>query len=183
MQALQTLMDEHRLIEQAIGALTAYAREVAAGAGHPHADLAELVAFIQGFADRLHHGKEENILFRAMAEHGMPTDGGPLAVMLWEHGHGREYTGQLAALADSGQAWGPDQREALLRAANGYGQLLLAHIQKEDNVLYPMSLRVIPAGAWDNIQAEFEAFDSDPGNAAAAADFRASAERLAARYR
>ena len=67
MAALQVLMDEHRVIERAIAALAAYARAVARGSDLPRSDLAGLVGFLKGYADEHHHGKEEDILFRAMA--------------------------------------------------------------------------------------------------------------------
>jgi hemerythrin-like domain-containing protein len=182
MHPLQLLMEEHRVIEQAIGVLSAYARQVGEGKDHPRADLAELVAFIREFADRHHHGKEEDILFRAMASHGMPVDAGPLAVMLAEHDQGRRYAQALAELAAGAGAWDDPARQRLSAAANGYAQLLLAHIQKEDSVLYPMASRIIPAEAWGPIASEFEAFEADPENAARASRFVSAAATLTERY-
>jgi hemerythrin-like domain-containing protein len=182
MNPIQVLMDEHRVIEQAIGALGAYADAVVAGADHPREDLAELVAFIRGFADRHHHGKEEDILFRVMAEEGMPTHAGPLAVMLFEHEQGRQLTAALGELAESDGAWTGTQRDELDQIAYGYAQLLLAHIQKEDNILYPMADQRLGKEAWNHIDAAFEAFESEPDNIAAAARFRESARNLAERY-
>jgi hemerythrin-like domain-containing protein len=36
-----------------------------------------------------HHGKEEEILFPLLEKKGIPADGGPLGVMLMEHGRAR----------------------------------------------------------------------------------------------
>lgn len=182
MHPLQVLMEEHRVIEQAIGALSAYARQVAEGAEHPRSDLAELVAFIREYADRHHHGKEEDILFRAMASHGMPLEAGPLAVMLAEHDQGRAYTQALAELVASEGTWDEKARQKLVSAANGYAQLLLTHIQKEDGVLYPMASRVIPPDAWGPIASEFEAFEAEPDHAARASRLVSAAATLADRY-
>jgi hemerythrin-like domain-containing protein len=182
MNPIQVLMDEHRVIEQAIDALGAYSDAVVAGADHPREDLAELVAFIRGFADRHHHGKEEDILFRVMAEEGMPTHAGPLAVMLFEHEQGRQLTAALGELAESDGAWTGMHRDELDQIAYGYAQLLLAHIQKEDNILYPMADQRLGKEAWNHIDAAFEAFESEPDNIAAAARFRESARNLAERY-
>jgi hemerythrin-like domain-containing protein len=183
MNPLQVLMDEHRVIERAIGALSAYARQVGEGAEHPRADLAELVAFIREYADRHHHGKEEDILFRAMAAQGMPVEAGPLAVMLAEHDQGRAYTQALAKLAAGEGHWDEKSRQELASAAIGYAQLLLAHIQKEDGVLYPMASQVIPEEAWEPIATEFEAFETNSANAARASRFVSAAATLAERYR
>lgn len=182
MTALQVLMDEHRVIERAIAALAAYARAVARGADLPRSDLAGLVGFLQGYADAHHHGKEEDILFRAMADHGMPDDSGPLAVMLAEHTEGRRLTGVLAGLAGGDAAWDQDQRRRLLFAATGYARLLEGHIQKEDRVLYPMAAQMLPEEAWQAIESEFADFQTGPGRAEQAARFEHLARELADRY-
>ena len=182
MNPLQCLMDEHRLIEKVIDALTAYAKAVHGGADHPREDLADAVAFIQGYADAHHHGKEEDILFRAMAEQGMPTDMGPLGVMLQEHEEGRGYTRALAEIAKAAGPWDEEQRKKLSWAATSYGSLLRQHIQKEDQVLYPMADQMLPEAVWRHLESAFEAFESDPENTKRAQDLRGKAERLVARY-
>ena len=182
MNALEVLMDEHRVIERAIAALAAYARAVARGADLPRSDLAGLVGFLQRYADEHHHGKEEDILFRAMMDHGMPAETGPLAVMLAEHTEGRRLTGVLAGLAEGDAAWDQDQRRTLLFAATGYDRLLTGHIQKEDRVLYPMAAQMLPDEAWPAIESEFEDFQAGPGRAEQAARFERVARELADRY-
>jgi len=182
MDSLQVLMEEHRVIERAISALTGYARAVARGTDHPRQDLAELVSFLQDYADAHHHGKEEDILFRTMVDHGMPVDGGPLAVMLAEHTEGRRFTGVLAELAAEDSAWDSEQQRRLLLAAMRYAQLLRGHIQKEDRVLYPMASQMLPESAWQQIDSEFSTFQMAPGRAEQAVRFERLAAELAARY-
>jgi len=175
-------MAEHRVIERALSALTAYARAVANGADLPRSDLAGLVRFLQDYADAHHHGKEENILFRAMADHGMPIDGGPLAVMLAEHTEGRRLTRVLAEMTAGEVAWDQEQRRSLLFAATGYARLLKQHIGKEDRVLYPMAAQMLPEDAWRHIESEISAFQSAPDSAERAARLERAVQELAARY-
>lgn len=181
MTAIQILMDEHRVIEHAISALTTYARAVANGADLPRPDLTLFVGFLQDYADANHHGKEEDILFRAMAVNGMPVDGGPLAVMLAEHTEGRRLTGLLAELAAGEAAWDQEQRRRLLFAATGYARLLKEHIQKEDRILYPMAVRMLPGEVWRQIEEEFSAFQAAQ-RAEQVARLKRTAEELADRY-
>ena len=53
---------------------------------------------------QLHHGKEEDILFAAMAENGFPTEGGPIAVMLAEHVRGRAFIQAMAQAVEGSRA-------------------------------------------------------------------------------
>lgn len=182
MNSLRVLMDEHRVIERAISALSAYARAVARGADLPRQDLADLVSFLQEYADAHHHGKEEDILFRSMVDHGMPLDGGPLAVMLAEHTEGRRLTRVLAELVADDSGWNPEQRRRLLLTASNYARLLGGHIQKEDRVLYPMATQMLPESAWQAIESEFSSFQAAPQRVEQAARLERLAGELADRY-
>ncbi len=46
--------------------------------------------FFREFADRCHHGKEEDMLFEVMIESDFNREAGPVAVMLYKHDVGRE---------------------------------------------------------------------------------------------
>jgi hemerythrin-like domain-containing protein len=182
MSAIEVLMDEHRVIERTLTTLTAYARAIANGADLPRADLAKLVDFLREYADAYHHGKEEDILFRAMVDNGMPKESGPLAVMLSEHAEGRRLTGSLADLAVGEASWDPEERRRLLFAATGYARLLRQHIQKEDCVLYPMATRMLSDDVWQRIESEFSAFTAAKQRADHADHLKGITRQLADRY-
>lgn len=182
MSSLHVLMGEHRVIERAISALTAYARGISRGNDLPRHDLAGFVKFLQDYADTHHHGKEEDILFRTMMDHGMPVEGGPLGVMLAEHTEARRLTGALAELAAGDAPWDSEQRRRLLFAATGYARLLKDHIQKEDRILYPMADRMLPDEAWQQIESEFSAFQASPQRMERADRLERMVGELADRY-
>jgi hemerythrin-like domain-containing protein len=138
MEAIETLMSEHRNILAAIEALTAFAVTARRG-DEDRAELGRFVRFIKEYADAHHHAKEEGVLFEAMVEAGFPRQAGPIGMMLQEHGVGRQYVSVLAALGAQAGAWTAEDRERLDAAASGYAELLRAHIHKEDAILYPMA--------------------------------------------
>ena len=61
------LMMEHRLIEKGIAVLRQEAERIAQGGKVDLLIIDTLVDFIRTYADRTHHGKEEDILFRYLA--------------------------------------------------------------------------------------------------------------------
>ncbi len=157
-KAIQILMSEHRVIEGVLGALERYATLVRSGLAVERPTVARFASFFRDFADTAHHGKEEDILFRKMAENGFPTESGPIAVMLHEHVLGRRY---VASFRGVGEGTGPveaPERGLVLGASDEYIPLLLAHIQKEDNILYPMSARVISEAEFERMAEAFERF-------------------------
>lgn len=163
MDPIRVLMTEHRLIERVLDAARGYAARLAdptAGAP-PRTDLTRIAAFIRGFADAHHHGKEEEILFAAMMEHGFSRTTGPLAVMLADHAEGRRLTGVVREIgARAGDLTATERRDAAA-ALEAYAALLSAHIHKEDQILYPMAERALAGEPWEAVAARCAAFDAD----------------------
>ncbi len=139
MRATEDLVQEHQGIKRMLAILERMAERLTASQPVAINDLRESLDFIQGFADRCHHAKEEDLLFPAMEAAGMPHRTGPIAVMLHEHGQGRTFVqGMVAAVP----RYAADDRAAartLAESIRGYTTLLAAHIDKEDHVLYPMA--------------------------------------------
>jgi hemerythrin-like domain-containing protein len=125
--ATADLRHEHEVILRALGVLERAADVLAAGQPLSESTLADLVQFLQTFADRCHHGKEEDHLFPAMRAKGM---GGTLAVFLEEHEEGRGYLRTLASGASTAE------RAA---AARRYVGMLREHIERENEVLFPLA--------------------------------------------
>lgn len=121
------LRDEHEVILQALAVLERVADRLASGRPVNDSTLTDLVQFLQTFADRCHHGKEEDQLFPAMRAKGA---GGPLALFLEEHEEGRRYLRTLSSSAPSAE------RAA---AARRYVGMLQDHIERENEVLFPMA--------------------------------------------
>jgi hemerythrin-like domain-containing protein len=165
MDAIETLMNEHRTIEQVIDALVGFAGEVRRKGSTERDELRGFVTFLREFADAHHHGKEEDILFRTMVEHGFPRNGGPIFVMLHEHDQGRALIAAMAAKLDGDAPWTSADHQDLAQAAAGYAQLLHAHIHKEDAVLYPMAEQHLPPEVLERVAAECEAFEAKQAGA------------------
>ncbi len=182
MEAIDTLMTEHRLIERVVGALVSFADEACRGETDGRAELDRFVTVIRELADGRHHGKEEQILFAAMVETGFPSNGGPIAVMLLEHDQGRSLVRALAELAARPAPWTLADRDRLAAASRGYADLLLSHIQKEDRILYPMARQRLPREIQERVDADCAAFQAREIESGAYARLLRLGEDLAASW-
>jgi hemerythrin-like domain-containing protein len=182
MDAIETLMNEHRLIESVLDALVAFADEVRRKTTDDKEELGRFVAFIREFADACHHGKEEDILFAAMIEAGFPRQGGPIAVMLFEHDQGRALVRQLAALSQQEAPWSADDRQRVAEAAYGFSQLLHGHIHKEDAILYPMAEQRLPPDVLARVSADCERYEQRKTGSGEHERLHRLAEELVARH-
>ena len=149
---------EHRVIEKVLDSLERVLKD---GLPVERQTVARYAEFFREFADRCHHGKEEEMLFVELARHGMPVEGGPLGCMRHEHDAGRALVRELASLGDGDGPLSYDERQQLGRAAGQLIELLRAHIQKEDEVLFPMAARMLPGPTIDELGARFDAFQRD----------------------
>jgi hemerythrin-like domain-containing protein len=139
MSTTQILQDEHRIIERVLDCLEKLAARCRAD-GKLDAETARgAIEFFRGFADRCHHGKEESHLFPMMEQRGFSPDAGPTAVMRQEHVQGRELVSAMADAVDSASAGEAAGVEAFLGAAHGFINLLRQHINKENQILFPMA--------------------------------------------
>ena len=110
----------------------------------------ELIYFLKTFADKCHHGKEEDHLFKALNAKGISSEGGPIAVMLYEHKLGREY---ISLMDKSLEA--KDLADFKTNATK-YRDLLISHIGKENNVLFMMTDKLLDEAAQNDLFEKFE---------------------------
>ncbi len=180
--AIETLMTEHRLIEQVLGSFEAFASNLQNEAEASRQTVTDYADFFRNFADTCHHGKEEERLFTTMTEFGFPREFGPIAVMLSEHAEGRAHVKALAEIGERHGALSGAERAAVIEHARAYVPLLRAHIVKEDNILYPMAAQTIPEDRMNALGASFEAFEQDVMGGGTHEAFHALAERLVDQY-
>lgn len=164
------LREEHRIILRALALLETAAGRLADSGALPPGWWETLHGWLRAFADLNHHGKEEQHLFPALVEQGVPGDGGPVGVMLEEHTEGRAL---MAAMAT-----GPASARAA--TARRYIALLRAHIEKENAVLLPLADAVLDPPAQQLVARGFEKVEAEQGPAAASDIAEAALDRLAA---
>jgi hemerythrin-like domain-containing protein len=150
---IDTLMAEHRIIEKVLDAV-----ELAAEREMPVSFYERALDFLAAFADRCHHGKEEERLFPVLETHGIPREMGPIGVMCDEHVLGRGHIKRMREQLRLGS------RDALCRESLEYVALLRQHIRKEDDVLFQMARQVIRDDEMKKLAGAFEEADghADP---------------------
>jgi hemerythrin-like domain-containing protein len=151
MRPTDDLKSEHEAVMVLLGILGKVSEGLESNGAVPQEHLDQMLDFLRGFVDKCHHGKEETALFPAMEAAGVLREGGPIGVMLAEHEMGRGFVRQMAAAGNDGAAFA--------RAGRGYVALLTQHIQKENNVLFPMADKVLTAETQQRLECEFETIE------------------------
>ncbi len=142
MNATDDLIHEHKIILAIMEAAEREARSIQTTGKVNTATLNKIVDFCQVFLDRCHHGKEEEYLFPLLEQRGVARQGGPIGVMLHEHETGRQRLQAIAATLPPAGSGDQQAAVALADELMAYAALLRAHIDKENNVLFPMAERL-----------------------------------------
>lgn len=159
----KVLMEEHQIILKGLDCLEKICQEVDK-TGKVNKSAAERVLdFIRNFADKCHHGKEEDKLFVAMGEQGFPTQGGPIGCMLDEHQEGRQC---VKAMLDSLEKASEGDKESLnlfVQNAEAFVELLRNHIHKEDYILFPMADQSLSSEEMEKLRRAFQKVEEEAG--------------------
>ncbi len=185
MKATEMLKEEHRGVKLALRILDQLAARIADNPGGESAahteDFAKLIEFSRVFVDKCHHAKEEEVLFPALLAAGLPREGGPVQVMLAEHAAGRNLVAAMEAALTRYRS-GALAAAALSEAARDYAELLTNHIDKEDNVLYPIADARIGADIQAGMVEAFENIEADRIGAGTHARFHEMLKEFKSKY-
>ena len=152
-KATEMLSEEHRVIERVLAVVEKLTQTPVESAIE---NWKKALDFFRYFADQCHHLKEEQVLFPAMEEHGIPRDGGPVGMMLMEHEEGRTYVRSMLAAIALVETKNEAAKEILVDKAKAYLRLLKDHIQKEDEILFKIADDVISPAEQKQLLRSFE---------------------------
>lgn len=123
----------------------------------------DAITFIREFADKIHHQREEEILF-----HYLITHGGKAAEtlvrqgMLIEHDQARFYVKELErAVQRYALKKGAHDKLSILAFGKSYCELLRRHIDKENNTVYPFAERILSNDLFANMSEEDITFQNN----------------------
>jgi hemerythrin-like domain-containing protein len=162
MNPISELKNEHEAVLMTLNVLQRIATTIRdTGRIDQPEDVEQLLDFFQVFVDTCHPGKEEEHLFPVLEQLGVSRDGGPIGVMLREHEQGRgEVRGMGSALA-AYRGGDPSAAAAFASHAAAYIELLRRHIDKEDNVLFPIADSRLSAVRRISLEEAFEKVEQE----------------------
>ncbi len=132
-----SLRNDHKLIEKVLHALDTTIKLLKDGKQIPEQILLPTLDFTQNFTDVCHHGKEEEALFPALEKAGLPTNMGPIHMMLIDHKRTKEIAGHIGAASKKYLENGDS--DYLIEVLELYVQHVNEHLWKENNRLFMMA--------------------------------------------
>ena len=160
----QVMVDEHKLILRMITLVEKNTALLEQGKFRNWQFYLDAVDFIRNYADRFHHAKEEDVLFSELVKNGMPEKQSPIEAMHMEHDQGRAHVRAIEEAARKALDGEIGQGTVIAKHAKGYAELLRGHIEKENDILYPLAERILPEGVRSGMLTAYEVAESStPG--------------------
>ena len=160
MLPIAPLMIEHRLIERMLAVIKTALGQIEGEKKVDPLFVDAAVDFIRVYADRTHHGKEEDILFRELVKKKLtPEHARLLEELIQEHIYSRKTVGKLVAAKER---YVQGEREAVAEIVALLKELAVfypRHIAKEDKPFFHECQRYFSDGELEEMLREFRDFD------------------------
>lgn len=161
MRYTDMLRQDHEDIQTVLAILAELSNRLEEDNDVPIDDLATVLRYLDVFVTQSHTAKEEDVLYPALAQVGLPPDSGPIALMMAEHQMVQNF---LVGLHDAVARYRPgdtDDGHMIAEYARNYALLFSKHIEQEDAVIYPVSEERLPKPAQEEIAKRFEQIEHD----------------------
>ena len=127
------------MIEPVLACLEKMADQCAAGQALDTRSAEQALDVFRNFADRCHHGKEEDLLFPLIESKGFSREQGPPGVMPNEHQQGRRLVQAMANALGTAASDADASRRSFIDPARDFVARWREHIHKEDHCLLPIA--------------------------------------------
>jgi hemerythrin-like domain-containing protein len=156
MKPVGILMIEHRLIERMLEVARKETLKAEEQKSIKPAFIDTTVDFLRFYADRTHHAKEEDILFRSVAGKAMsPEHRAMLQDLLDEHNFARKNVREMLAAKERYQRNDGDALTAILDKLKLLADFYQEHINKEDKIFFPACMEYLSEEEQEAMLQEF----------------------------
>ncbi len=153
--ALRIIRSEHRSIEAVLHALGFFVDRIWVGKPAPDAKVFRaLLQYIDLFAERLHHPKEDRHLFSRLRQRTHEADT-LLDIAAEDHARGTDRIRVIDQAFMRYEAGGITHFLGFAQAVDAYAKSYRAHLRLEELKVFPIAERVLTAQDWRELDAVF----------------------------
>lgn len=156
MRPLDSLRDEHNLIQQYLDNLELAVEKLESDVRPPKEFFSMALQFSQLFLNTYHHYKEDHALFVCLAQLDDRELNRQVDALRRQHDMARNRLAGIRKALDGYAANEPVQTSELIENTAAYVSLLRNHIHKEDHIFYPLVEASLSEEQKKQIAIEFE---------------------------
>lgn len=155
-RVISIIRDEHRSISGILHGMDYLMKEIREhGAKVDTRIFWAMLYYLDTFAERMHHPKEDHYLFRVLKQRtGDAAE--VISELESEHAHGGERMKQLEQTLARYQEGGDREFPAFAEAADRFIRNYREHMRKEEQIVLPVAEKALLAADWAEIDRAFE---------------------------
>lgn len=162
MMPVGPLMKEHRLIERMIRVMGSELGKMKKSNAADSRFIDTAVDFIRAYADRCHHGKEEDILFRELAKKELSSEHKRIMdELIEEHRLGRNNVAKIVKAREDYAKGAKKSLDDIFSNMEILAKFYPRHIEKEDKHFFIPCMRYFTDKEKDAMLSEMREFDSN----------------------
>ena len=153
--AISRIKAEHRALACILGALRALVTRYREPDSKPDLELFDsMLRYIENVPDRLHHPREDQVLFPALA---LRTNSGKALVQALEcdHAQGERMLGELRHAFQAFCDASANALNGLATAVDEFAEFYWYHMRREENELLPLAEEYLTAEDWQRVDSAF----------------------------
>ena len=182
MDGIDLMVEEHKNIKRMLTVIRKACLNIMNGENLDYTDFENMIDFVRNYADKHHHGKEEQFLFNRMIETGGAAEKLVRHGMLVEHDLGRLHIKDLEEAIAKVRTGDGEAKLDIIANAVSYANLLNRHIDKEDNVAYKFARRVLSEETLGKVNMECKSYEEQMSKAGVQDKYIQLLERLEEKY-
>lgn len=160
MESIKIMMEEHQYILRMLKVVRKICMKILNHEEVDYKDFYKVIDFVRNYADKHHHSKEEELLFKELKINLNEENRlGPVTGMLVEHDQGRLYMQNLEAAVKEVEDGNGEAKLDVIANSISYTHLLYRHIDKEDKLIYPLGEKQLSTEILDRIEKESQVIE------------------------
>jgi hemerythrin-like domain-containing protein len=160
MMPVGPLMIEHRLIERVIKLMIIEIDKINSSVALDTDLLNAIIDFIKTYADHLHHGKEEDILFQKLSQKSLSSELAKIMdELIAEHKQAREYVKILQLASREYSNGKKDNSFTIINVLKSITEFYPKHMEKEDKHFFIPVMGYFTPDEQEAMLIEFQEFD------------------------
>lgn len=163
MNAIEILVEEHRLILRGLDLLTTAAERIERNQRPPKEFFEKAVSFTLNFTNKFHHYKEEIVMFGMLAQKREGELDAEIERLRDQHHTLHNYMNEISMSLDAYSENIQSEVRRLHRNLCDYIETLRRHVHAEDRIFYPLVAKTLTGDEMQWLAEEFEKYAAKEG--------------------
>jgi len=164
LNAIEILLEEHRLIQRGLELLTTAAEKIVRNQNPPREFFEKAAIFTHDFTNKFHHYKEEIVMFGLLAQKHLGEIDGEMERLRNQHEILRNYMSEISDSLDGYSRNIDAEARRLHRNLSEYIETLRRHIHAEDKIFYPLAEKTLTADEMRELTDKFQEYAASAGS-------------------